>query len=214
MSDTTNDPLRSEAEEFWEARYSERAQIWSGKVNAILADEAAALAPGTALDLGCGEGGDAIWLAERGWTVTAVDISAVALRRAAAQADVVGVAARVRTERHDLGESFPDGRYDLVSAQFLHSPVELARHEILRRAADAVAPGGTLVVVSHAEFPPWAQHHDPSIRFDTAEETVEALDLADGHWAVRRCEMLAREAEGPDGRRGTLVDSIVVARRS
>src|SRR5882724_9759517 len=69
--------------EYWEGRYQEHDHIWSGKPNALLVREVAALPPGAALDLGCGEGGDAIWLAQQGWRVTAVDISATALRRGA-----------------------------------------------------------------------------------------------------------------------------------
>ncbi len=214
MTDALNEPAQPGATEFWESRYAERPQVWSGKVNAILAAEAGSLQPGTALDLGCGEGGDAIWLGEHGWTVTAVDISATALQRLDERAASVGIGDRITTERHDLDATFPSGTFDLVSAQYLHSPVELARHEILRRAAHAVAPGGTLLVVSHAAFPPWAQHHDPNVSFDSAEETLERLDLDDSRWSVVRCDSIERDAEGPDGQRGTLLDTIVVARRS
>ncbi|MQA95954.1 MAG: methyltransferase domain-containing protein [Streptosporangiales bacterium] len=106
------------------------------------------LTPGTALDLGCGEGADAIWLAEQGWTVTATDVSKVALDRAAAHARERGVT--VDWRRHDLAESFPEGTYDLVCAFFLHSPVDMPRDGILRSAAAAVAPGGVLLIVGHA----------------------------------------------------------------
>ena len=69
---------------FWDERYATSPALWSGHVNAVVADEAGRLAPGTALDVGCGEGGDALWLAERGWQVLGVDVSRVALERAAA----------------------------------------------------------------------------------------------------------------------------------
>ena len=128
-------------EEFWDARYRESERIWSGEPNAALVREVADLEPGTALDLGCGEGADAIWLARRGWKVTAVDISGVALERAARYAVAEGVEG-IDWQRHDLGSSWPEGEYDLVSAHFLHSPGDMPRESILRRAAAAVAPAG------------------------------------------------------------------------
>ncbi|TMQ82650.1 class I SAM-dependent methyltransferase, partial [Actinomadura soli] len=142
--------------EFWDTRYAEHDHLWSGEPNHMLVQEISDLEPGTALDLGCGEGGDAIWLAGRGWRVTATDISGVALERAARHADAAGVADRIDFQRHDLGESFPEGVYDLVSAAFLHFPKEgLPREPILRAAAAAVAPGGTLLIVGHSGPPPW-----------------------------------------------------------
>jgi SAM-dependent methyltransferase len=129
------------AEKFWDERYGESDRIWSGRVNPILEREASRLAPGTALDLGCGEGADAIWLATAGWQVTGVDISRTALDRARVHASAAGVSDRIVWEQHNLASSFPVGSFDLVSAQFLHSPVELPRGEVLRTAAAAVAPG-------------------------------------------------------------------------
>ena len=122
-------------DEHWNAFYTEHEQIWSGKPNAAFVDEVSGLTPGRALDLGCGEGADAIWLAQRGWTVTAVDISTVALGRAAEHAKAAGVGDRIDWQQHELGKSFPDGEFDLVSAQFLHSKTELPRDGILRRAS-------------------------------------------------------------------------------
>ena len=98
---------------------------------------------GRALDLGCGEGGDALWLAERGWHVVAVDISQTALDRAAADARARNVLDRIDFQRHDLSDTFPDGAFDLVSAQFLHSMVRLDRPRLLRMGAEAVSAGGT-----------------------------------------------------------------------
>lgn len=99
---------------FWESLYGERLQVWSGKVNATLVREVDDVPPGRALDLGCGEGGDALWLAERGWTVTAVDISATAVERARAEATRRGL--DVDWQQRDLSESLPVGPFDLVSA--------------------------------------------------------------------------------------------------
>ncbi|MFJ5230817.1 FAD-dependent oxidoreductase [Kitasatospora sp. NPDC088391] len=180
--------LAVEAVEFWERRYGESEQIWSGRPNASLTREAAGLAPGSALDLGCGEGGDAIWLAGQGWQVTAVDLSRVALERAAARAAVEGVADRIDWQRVDLANAFPSGSYDLVSAQFLHSPTEFPRERVLRRAAEAVAPGGTLLITGHAVHPARPGHPHPDLHFPTPEETLAALRLAPGAWTVERAE--------------------------
>jgi SAM-dependent methyltransferase len=185
--------------DFWEELYSQRDQIWSGNPNAMLVREVGDLAPGTALDLGCGEGGDAIWLAQRGWHVTAVDISATALGRGSASATAAGVAERIVWQQHDLAESLPTGTYDLVSAQFLHSPVDLPRELILRRAAAAVAPGGTLLVVGHAGFPPWHHDHEAPASFPPPAEVLASLRLDENEWDVLTTDSPERRAVGPDG---------------
>lgn len=200
---------------FWDGLYGEREQVWSGEPNAMLVHEVGVLAPGTALDLGCGEGGDAIWLATHGWRVTAVDVSQVALDRAGRAASAAGVAARIEWRRVDLTATFPDGRFDLVTASFLHAPIEFPRDEVLRRAAAAVAPGGTLLVIGHASAPPWSQHHDHDDRghdLPSASAVLASLDL-DGDWDVVVCEDRRRDATGPDGQRAVLLDSVVRVRR-
>ena len=139
---------------FWEAFHAGETHF-SGRPNAALVAEVADLRAGTALDLGCAKGTDAIWLAGAGWTVTAVDVSATALQAAAAAPG----GDRVRWERHDLAVAMPDGPFDLVVSSYLHAPpdVELPRARILRDAAARVAPGGTLLVIGH---PPQPQHPD------------------------------------------------------
>ena len=201
----------SQARRSWEEHYGERERVWSGRVNARLAEVAAALTPGRALDVGCGEGADAVWLAEHGWQVTAVDISQTALDRAAAEAGVRGVA--VDFQLHDLTESFPDGVFDLVSAQFLHSTVPMDRAKLLRRAADAVAPGGTLLIVDHAAAPPWVskmhQHHH---EFPSADDVLASLNLDAAQWDRIRVEAVERETVGPDGQHAVLTDNVMVLR--
>lgn len=131
----------------WDERYGTHAQMWSGDVNGALVAEVEALAPGRALDVGCGEGGDALWLAAKGWQVTAVDVSQVALARARSAAAAAGI--EVDWVRGDLVADLPSpGRYDLVTAQYpalRHTPDD----DAVRGLLGAVSPGGTLLVVGH-----------------------------------------------------------------
>lgn len=194
--------------EHWNAHYGQRDRVWSGRVNVRLAEVAEPLSPGRALDLGCGEGADALWLASRGWYVVATDVSPVALERA--REDAGELLSHIDFQHHDLEVSFPPGQFDLVSAQFLHSKIPLDRVRVLRRAADAVAPGGLLVIVDHGAAPPWSNHQH--VEFPTAEEVVAGLDLADG-WERVQVGPVEREATGPDGQTGHLIDNVMVLRR-
>src|SRR5436190_5098183 len=132
----------------WNARYSERdSAMWSGRPNGRLVAEVADLDPGRELDVGCGEGADAIWLAQRGWTVTAIDLSDVAIRRAREAAGLVG--ATVEWVHGDaLQAVFSDRSSDLVSIQYPALP-KAAGEAAVRRLLDAVRPGGLLLAVYH-----------------------------------------------------------------
>lgn len=197
----------------WEARYAERPTIWSGRVNAALADVVASLAPGRALDLGCGEGGDAVWLARAGWQVTGLDISPTAVERARRAADDAGVGERTRFVATDLAEVSAFEPADLVMASFLHSTVDLPRTAILRRAAAAVVPGGRLLVIGHAEPPPWAGHHGRHAPMSTPSEDRAALALDPAEWEVEIEDLRARPATSPDGEAVTLRDGVLLLRR-
>ncbi|GAB3118755.1 class I SAM-dependent methyltransferase [Streptomyces calidiresistens] len=217
---------RTAAEE-WDDLYRENERKWSGRPNAALVREFPEPGPGTALDLGCGEGADAIWLARGGRRVTAVDVSRVALERGAAHAEEEGVADRIDWQWHDLAETFPEGTWDLVSSHFLHSWTELPRERILRRAVDAVAPGGTLLIVGHAEAPDPAKrrshsHGDgaareeaeaPEVDLPTSREVLESLDLPEGEWEVQRCEEEERTRTMPDGTVVEYTDTTLRLRR-
>lgn len=204
--------MTSEVKQHWEDRYSEREKIWSGRVNPHLATFAEPLNPGRALDLGCGEGGDSLWLAEHGWQVTGVDISDTALSRAVREAAARGVAERVQFVQTDLSASFPEGTFDLISAQFLQSMVHLDRERIFAAAARAVAPGGLLVIVDHGAAPPWAEHIRDHV-FPTVEEVVAAIDPGDGQWERVHVGSVERDGVGPDGQAGVLLDNLIVLRR-
>ncbi|CAN3129728.1 SAM-dependent methyltransferase [Mycobacterium sp. smrl_JER01] len=204
--------MTSEVKQHWEERYAERDRIWSGRVNPWLAEVAGAEGPGRALDLGCGEGGDTVWLAEHGWHVVGVDISETALGRAAAEVAARGLTDRVQLVAMDLSADFPDGTFDLVSAQFLQSMVHLDRERIFAAAARAVAVGGLLVVVDHGAAPPWAEHVRDHV-FPGVDEVLASIDLGDRRWEHVRVEAVEREAVGPDGRTGVLIDNLIVLRR-
>ncbi|MFJ8975160.1 SAM-dependent methyltransferase [Streptomyces sp. NPDC102282] len=208
----TTDSTRTDAE-MWDDRYRESDRIWSGNPNAALVREVDGLKLGRALDLGCGEGADAVWLARQGWTVTATDISRVALDRAAGHAADAGLADRIDWQWHDLGASFPEGEFDLVSAQFLHSMGDLPREEILRRAASAVAPGGVLLIVGHAGFPSW-EHDHPDIELPTTDEVLASLELPEGEWEVLLSAEHERVQNDPDGNPTTRTDNALKVRRT
>lgn len=131
----------------WDERYRRAEPLWGSGPNRHFASQVGSLPAGHALDLACGEGRNAIWLAERRWTVTAVDFSAVALERARRLAAERGTTVDFRQE--DLTTWVPPARtFDLVAVLYLHlTSDDLAR--VHQRAADAVAPGGTLVILGH-----------------------------------------------------------------
>lgn len=213
------DPARAdEVFAHWEEKYGSRDGVWSGHVNAALAQVAADLTPGTALDLGAGEGGDALWLAERGWTVTGIDISPTALARAEVAADRAGLTGRVTWVAADLDTWSSDETFDLVTASFLQSPVALDRERILRAAADRVADGGHLLVVAHAEPPPWAGHHDhagaDAMDFPSPQDELAMLDLPADQWQTRIAEARDRRAFGPDGDEVVLRDAVLLVQRT
>jgi 2-polyprenyl-3-methyl-5-hydroxy-6-metoxy-1,4-benzoquinol methylase len=134
----------------WEERYSGDGSYWSGEPNPQLVAEVSGLTPGTALDVGCGEGGDVVWLARQGWKVTGADFAANGLARAARHAEDARVADRIDWWQVDARAFAADGRsYDLVTTHFLHPP-DGGMAEVTRRLAEAVAPGGHLLVVGHA----------------------------------------------------------------
>jgi SAM-dependent methyltransferase len=132
----------------WDARYTEReGSMWSGRPNGRLVEEVADLAPGRALDVGCGEGADAIWLARRGWTVTAIDISDVAVARARAAAEEAGVS--VEWISADVLQTLlPAGAFDLVSMQYPALP-KSAGEAPVRTLLNRVRSGGLLLAVYH-----------------------------------------------------------------
>ena len=195
----------------WEERYS-GDRVWSGRVNVQLEAEAAGIAPGRALDVGCGEGGDALWLAQHGWQVTASDFADAALARVAAHAAEAGLGDRVETRRIDVRTFEPDGEtWDLVTSHFVHLP-DGGMVDVVRRLASAVAPGGTLLVVGHApsDVHTGLRHGHHSFRH-TADQLLPALDDA---WEVEVCESRPRTQAHPEtGEQIEIADAVLRARR-
>ncbi|WP_460460335.1 SAM-dependent methyltransferase [Angustibacter peucedani] len=199
---------------FWDERYGTSEALWSGHVNDVVRDEVQGLAPGRALDVGCGEGGDALWLAEHGWQVLGVDVSQVAVGRAVARAAEVGLADRTTFEVRDLMAWAPEpGSFDLVTAAFIHLPSD-DRRPVYAALAAAVAPGGSFVVAAHhpsdADVVPRPPH--PELYF-TAEELAADLEAGPGEWEVVTAEARPRSGRHPEGHQVTLHDTVMHARR-
>lgn len=203
------------AAQLWDEKYLSRPQVWSGEPNPQLVAEAADLPPGTALDLGCGEGADAIWLASRGWTVTALDVSAVALERARAHAQERGLSGHIEWVQQDLATWVPGQLFDLVTAQFLHSTL-MPWQQALQLAAAAVRTGGTLLAVGHHPegLPPWGAHHSHAPeKYFTAEELARELGIEEPEWRLDVVDTRHRSAAGPDGEVAALTDAVLRATR-
>ncbi|MFL6053491.1 MAG: class I SAM-dependent methyltransferase [Actinoallomurus sp.] len=200
--------------DFWEERYGGHTAVWSGRPNPQLMAEAGELAPGTALDAGCGEGADAIWLASRGWRVTAVDFATTALRRAREHAESLDadIAGRIDWTQADLTDWTPPGeRFDLVSTHYVH--LAGSREAFFRRMAAAVAPGGTLLIVGHHPSDLETTVGRPPLPelFFTAEEVAAGLDP--DRWDVVVADARPRPATDPDGHEVTVHDAVLRARR-
>jgi len=197
----------------WDERYRSSSAIWSGDPNPQLVSEVSGLTPGSALDVGCGEGADAIWLTEHGWHVTAVDISSVALEHARA-AEVNAHLDWGIDWRHVnvVAEPPPTLFYDLISAQFMHL-LPIPREVLFRGLAEAVKPGGTLLIVGHdpsdlqttARRPP-----NPEV-FYTAAHVAELLPPQ--RWEIVATATRARSATDPTGQTITVHDAVLRARK-
>lgn len=197
------------AREDWNERYARAGLLWTAEPNRLFAAEVGSLLPGRALDLACGEGRNAVWLAERGWEATGVDFSDVALEKArglaaARSVDVEWVHADV------LAYEPEPAAYDLVAVVYLQLPHdELAR--ALRRAKDALAPGGTIVVLGHDTRNLLEGHGGPkdeSVLF-TPDEVVAALDGL----VVERAETVRRPVALEGAAEAVALDALVRARR-
>lgn len=194
----------------WDARYAGSDRVWSGDPNGALVTEVADLPVGRALDVGCGEGADAVWLAARGWVVTALDVSRVALDRASAHAAEAGVDVTWLLGGL-LDVDVPAHGFDLVSAQY---PVlrRTTGNDAERALLAAVAPGGTLLVVHH-DTRDWATGHEQHIDPDEWVQPPDVGRLLDDGWAVETDELRERTISGGAGA-GHSHDVVLRARRT
>lgn len=193
--------------EQWDERYAAAELVWSAEPNRYVAEELAGEPPGRALDLGTGEGRNAIWLAGQGWQVTAVDFSAAGLAKAARLADKQGVA--VEWVAADLRQYQPAETYDLVLIAYIHlPPADFTR--LLSMAASALAPGGTLLVIGHDAdniSRGYGGPQDPAV-LHRADDVAAALPGL----VIRRAGQARRPVQTGDGER-VAIDTVVRAQR-
>jgi SAM-dependent methyltransferase len=205
---------QGETTRMWESRYG--SAMWSGRVNETLSTALASIQPGTALDVGCGEGADALWLAEHGFEVTAVDASPKALARGESErASRVANDGRSRAVRWVAADVVrdplptPPDQYDLVTAHFVHIP-RADREVLWKKLVGAVSRGGTLLIVGHAaeDLDTGLGRPPADLMFDSAE-LMAALPPS---WSTREVTMYQREQTTPEGK--TVVARDIVARGS
>jgi len=198
---------------FWEGRWSRALHEHADRLadrppNAHLSTEVGNLRPGVALDAGCGHGADTLWLAERGWQVTAVDFSATALAHARSTAEAAGadVAERIDWVEGDLATwTAQPGRYDLVACLYVH--VAGSVQTMVARMAAGVAPGGTLFLVGHRPIDPATGAPTPA-----ADQVQVCVDTAAAALDAGRWEFIVAE-DRPRAMAGTGVDAVIRARR-
>ena len=202
-------------EQNWDRLYREHAEVLSKRgPNAQLVAEAVHLSPGTALDAGCGQGTDAIWLAARGWHVTAVDFIASALRQAQRRAETLDgdVASRIDWKQADLNTWTPaEGSFDLVCSHYVQGMAP--REAFFRRLAAAVAPGGTLLVVGHRPADRTSTSNDapPGVYFTAAD--VAAI-LEPTRWVIAVAETRTRTEKDFHGDEVTRYDAVLRASKN
>ena len=200
--------------EYWNQRYDQTELVWSAGPNVWVEQVTSGLTPGTALDLGAGEGRNALWLAENGWDATAVDFSSVAIERAGGLArERLGDAVdRFHGVCTDLLSYQPTAQSsDLVMLIYLQMPPE-QRRTVIKSAASAVRAGGRLLVVAHDSgnlLHGYGGPQDPSVLYTTAEITA---DLANSGLSIDRAEQVVRVVTTEAGPRQAL-DALVVASR-
>lgn len=195
----------------WDARYVGSDLVWGAEPNRFVAAELDDLPAGRALDVACGEGRNAIWLARRGWSAVGVDFSATAIDRARALAEQAGVSARTEFVVGDVvAGALPDGPFDAVVVAYLQLPAD-QRRRALQHAAAQVGPAGVLVVIGHDSTnltDGVGGPQDPAVLFSPADVLADIGP----EYVVRTAERVRRPVATPDGERAA-IDALVVAAR-
>jgi SAM-dependent methyltransferase len=193
----------------WDERYAASELVWGAEPNRFVAAECADLTAGRAIDLACGEGRNAIWLATRGWQSEGVDWSTVAIDKAARLAAHAGVGDRTAWRAADLLDvELAEGRYDLVLVVYLQV-ADPARRVIFPQAASAVAPGGTFLFVAHDGHNLHEGHGGPQDA-SVLYEPDDVVAFLDG-FTIERAEHVLRDVEGAPR---PAIDVLVRARKN
>jgi SAM-dependent methyltransferase len=211
-----NPATRGFDQHYWEEHWQQAHSGPSGHrqvadPNPYLTRETSSLTPGTALDAGCGEGGEAIWLASHGWHVTAADIASEALARAADREAANPLSQPVQWIRADLTVWEPGSQFDLVTTHYAHpSMPQLAFYD---RICGWVAPGGTLLIVGHLQTSGSTGHghHPPADASVTLTDITAGLDTT--RWEIVTAEEHSRALTGPKGHSVPLHDIVARATR-
>ena len=206
--------MSDEAQAFWDKVHRRRDRSCQHAPHPYVRKALASAVPGRALELGCGHGNTAVWLASRGWTVTAVDISRIALDAAAEHAERVGVSSRITWQHADLRDWTTERTFDLVAALFLHTLLELDAPALLARAAAQTRVRGTLLSVGHYTLPPWAWNRDKTDGLRCASEIAAALGVHEPEWRTILAEELPRTVTDHDGHSSTVLDTVLHAVRA
>lgn len=197
----------------WDERYGADDLVWSSGPNTFVEKIVGGLEPGRALDLAAGEGRNAIWMAQQGWRVDAVDYSAVAIGRAEQLAAKAGVGERLTTQVVDVLTANFEAAYDLVLLSYLQLPADQMR-TALRIAVDAVVPGGRVLVVGHARknlTEGYGGPQDPAVLYDPPQVVEDAVGLP---VTVHEAEMRERVTTDPDGAERVAIDTVVLLERT
>jgi SAM-dependent methyltransferase len=202
-------PTLDEQRARWDERYADSDYLWDVGPNHFVEQLLADAEPGTAIDLAAGEGRNAVWLAQQGWSVAAVDFSEAGLGKARQLAEHRGVAERVTTVAADALTYQPDEPVELVVIAYLQLPAPMVR-TVLEHAVTWLRPGGRLFIVAHDR-----SNHEhgyggppmPDVLYDL-DDTVAALDELE----IETAEVAQRQVETEEGPR-TALDTLVIARR-
>lgn len=198
----------------WDARYAQHDLVWGAGPNRSVAAELAELAPGRALDVACGEGRNAIWLASRGWPAVGVDFSTTGLQRARRLATEAGVADRTEFVHGDVVSGpLPDGPFDAIVVAYLQVSAD-QRRKALQLAVEELAPGGTLLVVAHdstnlAEG--YGGPQDPAVLYTPSDVVADLRGLPG--LGVEKNERVLRQVQSPEEER-TAIDALVRVHRA